>query len=189
MSAPLRSFGARKILTRRAHAEILPLPAHQTGNNKPFSLKKTRRNWKPNVHTMDMPVNVLGGAAVISENLANLHNGVFKRGPQLQRVRLAARDKKTVDKAGGVEGLLVSTEYGTRKRAAGCRHAAEACEGPAHCALLALRVRCSRTSRGLLEIGWEASQFHLKRPRVGTAAQAQQRGHSRTENNREETAR
>lgn len=113
MSAPLRNFAPRKLLTKRAHAAIMPLPAHQTGNNKPFSLKKTRRNWKPNVHAMDMPVNVLGGASTIAENLANLHAGKFVKGPALKKVRLAARDKKTVDKAGGVEGLLVSTKEGT----------------------------------------------------------------------------
>lgn len=112
MSAPLRNFAPRKLLTKRAHAAILPLPAHQTGNNKPFSLKKTRRNWKPNVHVMSMPVNVLGGASTIAENLANLNEGKFVRGPALKRVRLAARDKKTIDKAGGVEGLLVSMAEG-----------------------------------------------------------------------------
>lgn len=116
MSAPLRNFAPRKLLTKRAHAAILPLPAHQTGNNKPFSLKKTRRNWKPNVHVMSMPVNVLGGASTIAENLANLNEGKFVRGPALKRVRLAARDKKTIDKAGGVEGLLVSIPRACRAR-------------------------------------------------------------------------
>jgi ribosomal protein L28 len=108
MSAPLRNFGARKLLSKQAHPAILPLPAQQSGNNKPFSLKKTRRNWKPNVHIMNMPVNILGGAPTIAQNLANLNESKFVRGPHLKRVKLAARDKKTVDKAGGVEGLLVS---------------------------------------------------------------------------------
>ncbi|EKD03507.1 hypothetical protein A1Q2_02225 [Trichosporon asahii var. asahii CBS 8904] len=108
MSAPLRNFGARKLLSKQAHPAILPLPAQQSGNNKPFSLKKTRRNWKPNVHIMNMPVNILGGAPTIAQNLANLNESKFVRGPHLKRVKLAARDKKTVDKAGGVEGLLLS---------------------------------------------------------------------------------
>lgn len=112
MSAPLRNFAPRKLLTKRAHAAIMPLPIQQSGNNKPFSLKKTRRNWKPNVHIMNMPVNVLGGAPTIAQNLANLNEGKFVRGPHLKRVKLAARDKKTVDKAGGVEGLLVSSGRG-----------------------------------------------------------------------------
>lgn len=108
MSAPLRNFGVRKIVQRQAHAPILPLPLHQTGNNKPFSLKKTRRNWKPNTHKMDLPVSVLGGAGTLAENLGNVHAGKFVKGPQLKGVKLAARDKKTFDKAGGVEGVLVS---------------------------------------------------------------------------------
>ena len=82
---------------RKTLPPILNLPSTSTGNNVPKSLHKTRRTWITNTHRIDQPVRVLECA----------HKDKYGRGV-LRGVKMRARDVKSFDKAGGVEGALVS---------------------------------------------------------------------------------
>lgn len=84
---------------RRTLPPILNLPPTSTGNNVPKSLHKTRRTWITNTHRIDQPVTVLAADCA--------HKDKYGRGV-LRGVKMRARDLKSFDKAGGVEGALVS---------------------------------------------------------------------------------
>lgn len=97
MSAPR---AVTPLLSRISHPAILPLPRRAAGNNVPHSMTKTRRIWRPNVGRHNLPVNVVGDAFAARTETDSVQ--------QLRRVKMAARDIKTVDKNGGIEGTLVS---------------------------------------------------------------------------------
>ncbi|WVQ74873.1 hypothetical protein IAR50_004480 [Cryptococcus sp. DSM 104548] len=106
MSAP-----ARLLTARATTPAILPLAQTRSGNNKPKSLQKTKRVFKPNLTRADWPVTVLGGAVPHGEVL-----------PKLKGVKMSVRRIRDVEKAGGIEGLLLSrrpkdlTPYGALLR-------------------------------------------------------------------------
>lgn len=81
---------------RKTLPPIFNLPSTSTGNNVPKSLHKTRRTWITNTHRIDQPVRVLECA----------HTDKYGRGV-LKGIKMRARDVKSFDKAGGVEGALV----------------------------------------------------------------------------------
>ena len=83
------------LLTRPTNPAILTISRRTTGNNVPKSLHKTRRTWKPNVTRMDWPLHLLAPAE--RSELAKLRG-----------VKMQIRDVRGVEKAGGVEGVLVS---------------------------------------------------------------------------------
>ncbi|KAG7553524.1 hypothetical protein FFLO_03031 [Filobasidium floriforme] len=97
---------------RKTLPPILNLPSTSTGNNVPKSLHKTRRTWITNTHRIDQPVRVLECA----------HRDKYGRGV-LKGIKMRARDVKSFDKAGGVEGALLSqspnnfTPFGKQLRA------------------------------------------------------------------------
>jgi len=84
---------------------ILTLPSKTTGNNVPKSLHKTRRTWKPNVHRLDVQMNVVETA-----RKASAGTGVTKGegGFVLKGVKMDMRSLRSFKKAGGVEGCLLS---------------------------------------------------------------------------------
>lgn len=116
----------RPPLPRLTNPAILPISPRTFGNNVPKSLHKTRRSWWPNVTRANLTVNVLDGlplrAATFgspSASAASLKgkekatgdvaSNLAAEGPRaLRGVKIAVRDLKDVDKAGGIEGLLVS---------------------------------------------------------------------------------
>lgn len=108
---PLSAHARRQILNRETNPAIVPIPAPQTGNNVPFSLKKTRRDWKPNTKRTSFPVTFLADAR---ERTYQAYEEAYETGrpkvklPQLQGVEINARDIRSVQKAGGIEGMLVS---------------------------------------------------------------------------------
>ncbi|WOO81271.1 uncharacterized protein LOC62_03G004800 [Vanrija pseudolonga] len=108
---PFGTNARRQILDRVSNPAIIAIPAPLTGNNVPFSLKKTRRNWKPNTKRASFPVTLLGDA---QERTWRAYDEALETGrtkvklPQLQGVRINARDIRSVQKAGGVEGMLLS---------------------------------------------------------------------------------
>ncbi|ODN92719.1 hypothetical protein L198_05513 [Cryptococcus wingfieldii CBS 7118] len=106
MSVPVRLLTARTTTPA-----ILPLAQTRSGNNKPKSLQKTKRVFKPNLTRADWPVTVLGGPVAHGEVL-----------PKLKAVKMSVRRIRDVEKAGGIEGLLLSrrpkdlTSYGALLR-------------------------------------------------------------------------
>lgn len=105
---PPRANALTPLLQRPGHPAVIPIPMRASGNNVPHSMTKTRRTWKPNASKFDLPVNVLGGAAFLP--IPESPSGSTRRArfPELKNVKLAVRDIKTLDKNGGLEGLLVS---------------------------------------------------------------------------------
>lgn len=101
----------RPALPRLTNTAILPIAPRTFGNNVPKSLHKTRRSWWPNVTRANLTVNVLDGLplrASIKGKEREVIGSAASAGPQaLRGVKIAVRDLKDVDKAGGVEGLLV----------------------------------------------------------------------------------
>ncbi|RSH83490.1 uncharacterized protein EHS24_007176 [Apiotrichum porosum] len=101
-----------KLLDRACNGAVLPIPKTFTGNNVPFSLKKTRRTWRPNVRRIDLPVSVLGNA--VRQVLSDEQEGLTAPGtreyryPALKSVKMTNRDVRSLSKAGGVEGMLLS---------------------------------------------------------------------------------
>ncbi|WVW85674.1 hypothetical protein I302_107712 [Kwoniella bestiolae CBS 10118] len=85
------------LLTRRSNPSIIPISPTRAGNNKPKSLQKTKRTFKPNITRVDWPVNLLS-----EESAAE---GVL---PRLRGVKMQVRRVRDVEKAGGMEGLLLS---------------------------------------------------------------------------------
>lgn len=95
------------LLKRATTPAIIPIPAVFTGNNVPFSLKKTRRTWSPNCRRVNLPVNVLGGASNVTPPPGTEGTRKF-RYPEIKGVRIQMRHMRKLPKAGGIEGLLVS---------------------------------------------------------------------------------
>ncbi|KAL1411328.1 hypothetical protein Q8F55_002279 [Vanrija albida] len=99
------------LLDRVGNPAIIPIPAPATGNNVPFSLKKTRRTWHANTKRVSLPVTFLADA---EERSWIAHEDAYATGrervalPMLQKVKMNARDIRSVQKAGGVEGMLLS---------------------------------------------------------------------------------
>ncbi|WVQ81906.1 hypothetical protein IAT38_004033 [Cryptococcus sp. DSM 104549] len=102
------------ILTRSSTPAIIPIVLPKSGNNKPKSLQKTKRTFSPNVTKMDWTLNVLGGVVPVDEP------GPL---PKLRKMKMQMRRVKDVEKAGGIEGYLLSrrpkdlTPYGAYLRA------------------------------------------------------------------------
>lgn len=107
----------RNILAKPTNPAILPIPPRTTGNNVPKSLHKTRRFWRPNVTRSDWPVSIPAAFVPRSEALAfeygessSSSSAVVASGKRLavKGVKMQMRRRKDVEKAGGIEGLLVS---------------------------------------------------------------------------------
>jgi ribosomal protein L28 len=96
------------LLRRAGHPAILPIPRRSSGNNVPHSMTKTRRNWSPNTSKFNLPVNVLGGAAFVEPSIPAPGSSKFPRYPEFKNVKMAVKDLRTLDKNGGLEGMLVS---------------------------------------------------------------------------------
>jgi hypothetical protein len=106
MSRPLAS-----LLSRATNPAILPIPARSTGNNVPKSLHKTRRTWRPNVTRSDWAIDVLhseGAASAAESSAKGSHRAGDGLGGMIRGVKMQMRRVRDVEKAGGVEGLLVS---------------------------------------------------------------------------------
>ncbi|ETW77601.1 hypothetical protein HETIRDRAFT_27146, partial [Heterobasidion irregulare TC 32-1] len=73
---------------KRAQLGLFHGKTKQYGNNVPFSKKKTRRTWLPNVHPKRL------FSAALGENV---------------RVKLTARALKTVNKYGGIDEYVLNT--------------------------------------------------------------------------------
>ena len=100
-------------LPRLTNPAIIPISPRTFGNNVPKSLHKTRRSWWPNVTRANLSVNILDGlplkGSIKGKEKEVLGNaaGAITQAQVLKGVKIAVRDLKDVDKAGGVEGLLV----------------------------------------------------------------------------------
>lgn len=101
MSRPVQAV--RPLIAKASHQAILPVPGRTSGNNVPHSMHKTRRVWHANVKRYSLPVNVLGGA--MYETGLNK----AKRFPEFRRVKMTPSKMKDVQKAGGLEAMLVGT--------------------------------------------------------------------------------
>lgn len=111
-----------RTLQRSTNPAILPIPLVTTGNNVPKSLHKTRRTWRPNVRRMDLPAPLLtqalshasSAASTMAESSAMGAAAAAAAGvaqgppPVLRGVKMQMRKIRDLEKAGGVEGLLVS---------------------------------------------------------------------------------
>ncbi|OCF37859.1 hypothetical protein I317_03480 [Kwoniella heveanensis CBS 569] len=101
------------LLARRSNPSIIPIAPTRSGNNKPKSLQKTKRTFKPNLTRVDWPVTLLGGPVPLGEEAVL---------PKLRGVKMQMRAVRDVEKAGGIEGLLLSrrskdlTPYGAYLR-------------------------------------------------------------------------
>jgi hypothetical protein len=121
------SYLLRSTLVRPSNPAILPIPSRSTGNNVPKSLHKTRRTWRPNTSRVDWTVGsaahaAFGGEAPVlgsSSNAAaasamdaiagHVAGRSAGRGASVVKgVKMQMRRRKDVEKAGGLEGLLVS---------------------------------------------------------------------------------
>ena len=94
---PARAPRPSILSLRKTLPPILNLPPTSTGNNVPKSLHKTRRTWLTNTHRIDQPLVLLSSA----------HKDKYGR-HVLKGLKMRARDVRSFDKAGGVEGALVS---------------------------------------------------------------------------------
>ncbi|RKP25781.1 hypothetical protein SYNPS1DRAFT_7056, partial [Syncephalis pseudoplumigaleata] len=72
----------------------------QFGNNKPFSLKKTRRVWLPNVQSKRLYSEILG---------------------RVVRFKVTAAALRTIDKKGGLDNYLLGTRDDKLASEAGVR--------------------------------------------------------------------
>lgn len=115
LSAPVARGYTRFGLDKVSNPSILPIPGVRGGNNVPHSMHKTRRMWKPNTTRYTLPVNIVGGAherrdlahKALAEDPEAIANPKYMW-PQFNKVKLTQRQLKTVLKAGGLEGMLVS---------------------------------------------------------------------------------
>lgn len=96
------SLRARTIGKRLANLPIIPIPIARSGNNKPKSLQKTKRTFQPNLTRVDWPVTVLGGPVPIDRTKEQSL-------PKLEGILMQVRKIRDVEKAGGIEGLLVGS--------------------------------------------------------------------------------
>ncbi|KAK8854835.1 hypothetical protein IAR55_003574 [Kwoniella newhampshirensis] len=99
MASRLPSF---PLLARRSNPSILPISPTRSGNNKPKSLQKTKRTFKPNLTRVDWPVTLLGGLVPLEREASG------SALPKLRGVKMQMRRIRDVEKAGGIEGLLLS---------------------------------------------------------------------------------
>ncbi|WVQ99928.1 hypothetical protein IAU59_007071 [Kwoniella sp. CBS 9459] len=105
------------LLARRSNPSIIPIAPTRSGNNKPKSLQKTKRTFKPNLTRVDWPVTLLGGPVPL---VGEAGEEVVL--PKLRGVKMQMRAVRDVEKAGGIEGLLLSrrskdlTPYGAYLR-------------------------------------------------------------------------
>lgn len=112
----------RAPLPRLTNPAIIPISPRTFGNNVPKSLHKTRRSWWPNVTRANLSVNILDGLplkASVKGKEKEVLGAAGSMTAQIQAIRgvkIAVRDLKDVDKAGGVEGLLVCYDFHTRLR-------------------------------------------------------------------------
>lgn len=103
----------RPPLSRLTNPAILPISPRTFGNNVPKSLHKTRRSWWPNVTRANLTVNILDGLPIVmsvkgkEKEVVGSASSVGAQAQAIRGVKIAVRDLKDVDKAGGVEGLLV----------------------------------------------------------------------------------
>lgn len=93
---------ARTIGKRLTNLPIIPIPITRSGNNKPKSLQKTKRTFQPNLTRVDWPVTVLGGPVPIDR-------AKEQSLPKLEGILMQVRKIRDVEKAGGIEGLLVGS--------------------------------------------------------------------------------
>ncbi|KAI9637354.1 uncharacterized protein MKK02DRAFT_43280 [Dioszegia hungarica] len=122
------SAALRKVLSRPTNPAILPIPPRTTGNNVPKSLHKTRRTWAPNTTRADWAVSIPAAFKPDAVQLAyggESSSAPAKRGEHvLKGVKMQMRRRKDVEKAGGIEGLLLSrpakhlTPFGKQLRSA-----------------------------------------------------------------------
>ena len=117
------SYLLRSTLLRPSNPAILPIPSRTTGNNVPKSLHKTRRTWRPNTSRVDWRVGSAAHAAFGGETAAPVlgsssspevleRQRVLREGRSVVRgVKMQMRRRKDVEKAGGLEGLLVCTGF------------------------------------------------------------------------------
>lgn len=103
-----RAKAVMPLLKRPGHPSVIPIARRASGNNVPHSMTKTRRNWSPNKSKFDLPVNVLGGAAFVEPRIPRAGSSKPPRYPVLKGVKMAVKDLRTLDKNGGLEGMLVS---------------------------------------------------------------------------------
>ncbi|WVF72722.1 hypothetical protein IAT40_007540 [Kwoniella sp. CBS 6097] len=107
------------LLARRSNPAIIPIAPTRSGNNKPKSLQKTKRTFKPNLTRVDWPVTLLGGPVPLASEVGVGEEVVL---PKLRGVKMQMRAVRDVEKAGGIEGLLLSrrskdlTPYGAYLR-------------------------------------------------------------------------
>ena len=110
----------RAPLPRLTNPAIIAIAPRTFGNNVPKSLHKTRRSWWPNVTRANLTVNILDGlplkTSIKGKEKEIVASAVFTQtqAQALRGVKIAVRDLKDVDKAGGVEGLLVSSWFSSR---------------------------------------------------------------------------
>lgn len=112
MSATASASALRNILTRSTNPAILPIAPRTTGNKVPKSLHKTRRTWRPNVVRQDWHISVPAAfTAPQSQSQSDAYAQVAvptKESVVVRGVKMQMRRRKDVEKAGGLEGLLVS---------------------------------------------------------------------------------
>jgi ribosomal protein L28 len=97
----------KPVLQRVSNPPIIPIPQRRAGNSIPHSHTKTRRSWAANKGRYDLPVNVIGGAAFLPAPEVKPGDKRRPHGFKLKGVKMTVRDLRSVDKAGGIEGLLV----------------------------------------------------------------------------------
>lgn len=102
------SLRARTIGKRLTNLPIIPIPITRSGNNKPKSLQKTKRTFQPNLTRVDWPVTVLGGPVPIDRTKEQSL-------PKLEGILMQVRKIRDVEKAGGIEGLLVGNTSVNRR--------------------------------------------------------------------------
>jgi large subunit ribosomal protein L28 len=99
-----------RILSRGTNPAILPIPSRTTGNNVPKSLHKTRRTWQPNVGRFDLPISALASGSTLRSPIMTTTTGrMVAKSPEIRGVKMQSRRIKDVEKAGGIEGVLVSS--------------------------------------------------------------------------------
>jgi len=80
---------------------IMPIPKPLYGNKISFSENKSRRTWKPNLIQRSWPITVLGGKEA--------HTVVPMR--RTPKIEMRVKDMRRIERAGGLEAMLVSCAY------------------------------------------------------------------------------
>lgn len=123
MSASSSSSVLRNVLSRPTNPAILPIPPRTTGFNVPKSLHKTRRYWHPNVTRTDFHLTVPGAFVADrtplpagGESSSSASGLGVSTSSSIRGVKLQMRRRKDVEKAGGIEGLLVRINHSQSRR-------------------------------------------------------------------------